>query len=196
MRTALFAIVPIVLLVQPAALPKGITRVAGVDEGSGIAYVLISLEGKMVGDVAAPAPAPRLTGQCTRTRDGKLKFELLADLGGVPELTFYPPWKPTSSSEYPPRLLKTQVTMEFLGYTKVKPVKRQWEYLDQLPNEMRYGTPGMSSANMEQISFYMQYLKALPTLRLTVPGKGTAEWETSQWQRLFHVEPTCSNSGF
>ena len=84
--------------------------------------------------------------------------------------------------------------MEFLGYTKVKPVKRQWEYLLQPFGELRYATPGMSSANMEPITFYLQYLKALPTLRLTTPDKRTLEFETTAWQQALKADPLCHAS--
>jgi hypothetical protein len=195
MRVAWIVVALLIRWGQAQNAPKGVTRAAGVDAGSGIAYALISVEGKAVGAASIPVPAPRLTAQCTQTPDGKRRFELLADLGGVPELVYYPPWKPHEGSLFPPQLEKRQVTMEFLGYTRVKPVKRQWEYLDPLPSEMRYSTPGLSSANMEPISFYLQYLRALPTLRLTVPGKGSAEWETAPWQQAIHAEPLCAASG-
>lgn len=173
-----------------------LTRLAGVDEASGISYALLSLEGRPLAANADVTPRPRLTAQCTKTAAGKLRFELLADLGGVTAIAYYPPWRPASKSDlFPPRLEKTSVTMEFLGYTKVKPVKRQWVYLLELPGEMRYETPGMDSSNMEQVMLYLQYLRSLPTLRLTVAGKGAAEWETSQWQAALHAEPLCAASG-
>ena len=178
-----------------------VARLAGVDSASGISYTLLSTDGKLVGPNAETSPSPntpspKLTAQCTRTSAGRLRFELLADLGGIPKLAYFPPWRPTSPDDlYPPRLEKTTVTMEFLGYTRVKPVKRQWEYLLELPGEIRYATPGMRSANMEEITLYLQYLRSLPTLRLTVPGKGTAEWDTSQWQAAVHAEPMCAASG-
>ncbi len=193
------ALIVITLLAQatttPTPLPPGITRLDGKDAPSGIQYALISVEGKLTGPAAqVPSVPPTLTAQCTQTPDGKQKFELLANLGGVTDLAFYPPWHQTREDLYPPILQRATVTMEFLGYTRVKPVKRQWEYLAQSPNEMRYATPGMASANMESISFYMQYLKALPLLRLTVPGKGTVEFETSKWQTLIRAEPLCRQS--
>lgn len=175
-------------------LPAGMTRKMGVDAGSGIAYALVSISGKASGEAPAGTP-PRLTAQCTRDSNGKLRFELLADAGGGPELTFVAPWKATQDSLYPPRLEKTQVVMEFLGYMKVKPVKRQWEYLVEMPDELRYATPGLASTNMEQVMFYLQYLRALPTLRLTVPGKGTVEFETAKWQEMVRAEPLCRASG-
>ena len=53
---------------------------------------------------------------------------------------------------------------------KVKPVKRQWD----LPAGAARGDAvchaGASLGNMEEVAFYMQYLKALPTLKLTVPA--------------------------
>jgi hypothetical protein len=177
-------------------VPTPITRLAGINAPSGISYVLLTLEGKLIAAPSQPTPPPRLTAQCTRTPSGKLHFELLTDVGGIPDLAYYPPWRPISPQDlFPPRLDKTPVTMEFLGYTKVKPVKRQWEYLLELPGELRYATPGMASANMEEIMFYLRYMRSLPTLRLTVPGRGTAEWETTRWQAAIHAEPLCAASG-
>ena len=174
-----------------APAPVAVVRVAGVDAASGIAYVLLSTSGKASG----AEPGSRLTAQCTRSAAGKLKFELLADLGKVPELVYYPPWHPTRSGEFPPQLRRAQVTMEFLGYTHVKPLKRQWEYLDEAPAELRYSYPGGSSANMEPPAYFLQYLRALPTLRLTVPEAGAAEWETTAWQQAIHAEPLCAAAG-
>ncbi len=179
---------------QAAAPGNGPAVVAGIDAGSGIAYTLISVDGKLL-QAAAPAVPPRLTAQCTRGADGKLRFELLADFGGVETIAYYPPWKPTKEISVRPPVQKTIVTMDFLGYMKVKPVKRQWEYLHELPQEMMYATPGFRSANMEEVMFYLQYMRALPTLRLTVPGKGTVEFETTKWQAAVKAEPMCHASG-
>ena len=172
-----------------------VTKNVGVDAGSGIQYALISLDGRLVGSASEVIPAPRLTAQCMKMPSGKLKFELLADFGGVPETQFDAPWKPSPEENFAPRRDKAQVTMEFLGYTKVKPVKRQWDYLLGSAGEMRYAPPGMSSANMEEIAYYLQYVRSLPTLRLTV-GTRTAEWETSKWQVALHQEPLCGAGGF
>lgn len=67
-------------------------------------------------------------------------------------------------------------------------------YLLELPGEMRYAQPGKSSSNLEEVTFYLQYMRSLPVLRLTVPGKGRAEWETSQWQAAIHGESLCAAS--
>jgi hypothetical protein len=196
MRSTVLGAFLLAVTLHAAESAFGVTRMAGVESISGISYVLLSVEGKLTSANAETSAPPRLTAQCTRTAAGKLKFELLADLGGIKEIAYYPPWRPASSTDlYPPRLDKAQVTMEFLGYTRVKPVKRQWEYLLDLPGEMRYATPSLGSSNMEEIRFYLQYLRALPTLRLTIPGKGTAEWETSKWQATVHAEPLCAASG-
>lgn len=189
-----------------------VVRKAGVDTDSGIRYVLLSIAAQRLGaigaqDVKGPEQdgalletvSPLLTAQCTQTKSGKLKFELLAMLppgGNASELAFYPPWRPMSDSDlFPPRLTRVQVTMEFLGYMKVKPVKRQWEILLENAGQMRYATPAMISANMEEIMFYLQYLKALPTLRLSIPGKAAASFETTAWQRAVREEPLCRASG-
>jgi len=167
----------------------------GTDAGSGIAYALIPVEGRRVSAGEAPS-APRLTAQCTQNASGKLRFELLVDAGDVGELRFVPPWKPVSKSDlFPPVVPKTTVSMEFLGYTKVKPVKRQWTGIDGLPGEWKYATPGLGSANMEDAAYYLQYLKALPTLRLTFASGLTLEFDTARWQQRVKAEPLCAASG-
>ncbi len=182
------------------APPGDVVRSEGIDAGSGIAYVLISIDGRRV-DGAKPTVPPRLTAQCTKAVDGKTRFELLADMGEVPEVRFVPPWVKKDSTSFPPVLAKTMVTMDFLGYTKVKPVKREWRSVDGLPGEMKYAAPGMHSGNMEEVMVYMQYLRALPTLRLTLPGEtkanpaAIAEFETSRWQAKVKAEPLCWASG-
>lgn len=185
---------------QAAVAPRAEEpRVAGVDAGSGIAYALVSTEGVRTGD-AGRTWAPRLTAMCKKLPDGRYRFELWADEPGFagerPQLAFFPPWKQTQYELFPPSLVKVSVTLEFLGYTKVKPVKRQWEYLHELAGELRYSTPGGSSSNMEEVMFYLQYLKSLPTLRLTVPGRGSEEFETTRWQAAVKAEPLCHASGY
>ena len=63
------------------------------------------------------------------------------------------------------------MTMEFLGYTHVRPVRRQWEIPVQTPGQYRYNPPGGGSANLEEITFYLRYLIALPTLRLALDNR-------------------------
>ena len=82
-----------------------------------------------------------------------------------------------------------------MGTRRVKPVKRQWDVLAGMPDELRYAAPGKDSRNMEEVSYYLQYLRSLPTLRLTVQGKGVAEWETAKWQQAVHAEALCGASG-
>jgi len=166
----------------------------GTDAASGIEWTLISMSGKVVG-MGAAETAPRLTAQCTKDPKGKLRFELLADVGDVPEVRFVPPFKPTKDDLFPPNLPRAAVTMEFLGYRKVKPVKRQWVAIDGLAGEWKYATPGASSGNMEEVVFYLQYLKALPTLRLSLPDKAgkpvVVEFDTTSWQAKVKADPLC-----
>jgi hypothetical protein len=152
------AMMAVTFLAQAVNPPAGLARSMGVDAGSGISYVLVSLDGKLVAASGSVSPPPRLTAVCTRVPGGKLKFELMADFGGVTEIAYYPPWKPASPRDlFPPRMEKAQVTMEFLGYTRVKPVKRSWEFLPTMPEELRYATPGIGSSNMEEIRYYMPH---------------------------------------
>jgi hypothetical protein len=154
--------------------------------------------------VASPTPdpvespvfamGPTLVAQCTRTPSGKLAFELLANFGGVSDLAYYPPWTPTNSSDrFPPRLEKAAITMDFLGYTHVKPVKRQWEALLQPVGEYRYNPPSGGSSNLEDSTYYLRFLLALPTLRLTLNQKA-AEFNTASLLDQIRKEPLCKAS--
>ena len=49
-------------------------------------------------------------------------------------------------------------------------------------------------SNVEKIRFYVQYLRALPTLGLLLPGRGVAQWETTAWHEAIHGEPLCAKS--
>ena len=173
-------------------LPAGVAETTGVDEGSGTSWAPISIEGKGTG---AASPAPRLTAQCTKDTGGKMRFGWTTDWGGEEPVGFVAPWKATKEDLYPPTLPKAMVTMEFLGYTKVKPVKRQWEALPEPRVEWRYAAPGAASSNLEEVSYYMQYLRSLPTLRLTRDG-ATVEFDTAKWQVALHLEPLCRAGGF
>jgi hypothetical protein len=183
---------------QPAA--PVVTRTGGVDAPSGIAWVHLAIEGRLVATGSAqgstPELPPMLTAQCTQTRDGNQRFELLADAGGVKDKAYYPPWRPRDQNDhFPPRLDKVKVTMEFLGYTHVKPVKREWVELLEPAGELKYSTPSFGSANMEEITFYLRYLLALPTLRLSAQGLPAVEFVTTPLLNAIRAEPMCSVAG-
>jgi len=182
--------------VRAQVASPAITRAEGVDGPSGISWVHLGIEGKLLANGPTPELPPMLTAQCTQTRDGKQKFELLADFGGVRDKAYYPPWRPKNKDDlFPPELNKVMLTMEFLGYTHVKPVKRQWVELQEPAGELKYNTPSMGSANMEQIMFYLQYLKALPTLRLSAKGLSTVEFMTTPTLDAIRREPMCKAAG-
>jgi hypothetical protein len=186
---------PIVDTDQPekTTLPSGVNRVAGLEANSKIHYVRLIFPGALhtpsLGD--SPTSAPTLIAQCTLKPSGKSSFELFANFGGATDLTFYPPWTPTSTHElFPPRTEKVTLTMEFLGYTHVKPVRRQWEIPVQTPGQYRYNPPGGGSANLEEITYYLRYLVALPTLRLTLDNR-SAEFLTTPLLDEIRKEPLC-----
>jgi hypothetical protein len=135
-----------------------------------------------------------LIAQCTRGISGRLAFELLANFGDVADLAYYPPWSPASSRDlFPPQLPKPMMTMEFLGYTHVKPVKRQWEALLRPVGQYRYNPPSGGSSNMEDSTYYLRFLLALPTLRLTLANKA-AEFRTMPLLDQIRKEPLCKAS--
>jgi hypothetical protein len=199
LNVTLFAFILLTAVLKAnAQQPTAIVRTGGIDDGSGISWVHLALEGTLVSKDAAPAiaPPPTLTAQCTQTKSGKQKFEMLVDFGGVQDRAFYPPWRPANDRDlYPPRLEKIIVTMEFLGYTHVKPVKRQWIALQKPDGELQYNTPSGSSSNMEEIAYYLRFLMSLPTLRLTAPGRPATDFLTTPLLDAIRKEPLCKASG-
>jgi hypothetical protein len=180
---------------EKTALPTGIDRLAGQETTSHIQYVRLVLAGSLrapsPADSSPPSPPPTLIAQCTLRPNGKSYFELFANFGGVTDLAFYPPWTPTSRDElFPPLTDKVTLTMDFLGYTHVKPVRRQWEVPVQTPGQYRYNPPGGGSANLEEIAYYLRYLLALPTLRLTLNDR-SAEFLTTPLLNEVRKEPLC-----
>ena len=216
--TIVVAIVPVhrgAAQTQPTALSPGLNRLSGTDPSSHIEYVRLFIEGAPVSAPGSPSSAsvrlqsasepsdassssdsagPTLIAQCTRKPSGKLAFELLANFGGVSDLAYYPPWTPDDSSDlFPPRLEKVTITMDFLGYTHVKPVKRQWEALLQPVGEYRYNPPSPGSSNLEDSTYYLRFLIALPTLRLTL-NQRSAEFNTTALLDRIRKEPLCKAS--
>ena len=185
-------------------LSNGIGRIEGKDVSSGISYVRLFLSAApaaatpavtSVSPAAMDLSLPTLTAQCTQAPNGKFRFELFVNFGGVSDTAFYPPWKPANPQDlFPPRTEKVNLTMEFLGYTKVKPVQRQFEKMLQPAGQLRYNSPGGSSRNMEEIAYYFQYLRALPTLHISGDGH-TATFLTAPLLAQIHNEPLCRASG-
>jgi hypothetical protein len=180
------------------ALADGIDRIAGEEPHSRIKYIRLILKGSLrvpaapvSPDTDSSAPSPTLVAQCTPRPNGRSYFELFANFGSAKELTFYPPWTPASQDDlFPPRTEKVLITMDFLGYTHVKPVRRQWEIPVQTPGQYRYNPPGSGSTNLEEITYYLRYLLALPTLRLTL-GNNSADFLTTTLLDQIRKEPLC-----
>jgi hypothetical protein len=180
---------------EKTTLASGVDSISGLEPTSNIHYVRLILPGSLrtrsPADFPAPSPAPTLIAQCTLKPNGKSSFELFANFGGTTDLAFYPPWTPTSKQDlFPPRTDKVNLTMEFLGYTHVTPVRRQWEIPIQTPGQYRYNPPGGGSANLEEITYYLRYLVALPTLRLTLDTR-SADFLTTPLLDEIRKEPLC-----
>jgi hypothetical protein len=193
---ALLIIAPL-LVAQSTTIAPGLVRLAGEESYSKITYVRLALDGRLLDEhgLASDVAPPRLTAQCTKGPAGKLAFELLANFGGVDDMAYYPPWDHLRDGGlFPPQLDKVGVTMEFLGYTHVKPVKRQWEVLLQPAGQLRYNRPSSGSTNMEDSTYYLRFLLALPTLRLHYAGKA-AEFRTSALLEQIRKEPVCKATG-
>ncbi len=106
------------------------------------------------------------------------------------------PWHSTGENDlFPPRTPKIQLTLDFIGYTKVRPFKRQFEGVEAPgPAQLRYLNPGAGSTNMEPPGWFFQYLGALPTFRLSGNGH-VADFPTTGWLAELHKEPLCAASG-
>jgi hypothetical protein len=186
---------------QIQTLTPDLRKLSGVDPTSKTTYIRIFLNGTLVPpnspSSASPLTAaaqPVLIAECTQAPSGKLRFELQAHFGDVQDTAYYPPWHPTPGDLYPPETEKVTVTMDFFGYTRVKPAKRQWEYLKEPAGELRYNPPSGRSRNLEEITFYLQYLKALPTLRLTLEDKA-AQFNINPLFDAIRKEPLCRAAG-
>ncbi len=182
---------------EKTTLANGVDRLAGTESASRIQYVRLILTGSLRGNIPPdpPVPPPTLIAQCTLRPNGRSYFELFANFGGATDLAYYPPWTPASKNDlFPPITQKVIITMDFLGYKPVKPARRQWETPTQTPGQYRYNPPGSGSSNMEEIAYYLRYLLALPTLRLTL-GDGSAEYMTTPLLDAIRKEPLCRASG-
>lgn len=179
---------------------SGVWRLEGKDIWSGLRYVrLLTFDTRIPSGQAPDGPdldQPTLTGQCTQDNGGRYHFELFVNFGNVADAAFYPPWHSTGPDDlFQPSTAKVMLTMEFLGYTKVKPFKRQFEQtVAPGPAQLRYVNPGLGSTNMEPPGWFFQYLRALPTLRASGPGQ-TASFATANWLARLHAEPLCAGSG-
>jgi hypothetical protein len=120
---------------------------------------------------------------------------MFTTFGGPADLAFYPPWKPADANDhFPPRTEKVTITMDFLGYTHVKPFRRQWEIPTEETSVYRYNSPSAGSTNLEEVSWFLRYLMSLPTLRLTL-NNVSAEFVTTPFLADIRQEPLCRAAG-
>jgi hypothetical protein len=180
---------------QPTLISPGLARNSGIEPTSNIAYTRLYLSSTPAPD-AVDLTHPTLIAQCTQDSTGKLSFELLFNFGDIADTAFYPPWKPSEEHGIvrPPRSY-THLTLDFLGYRKVKPLKTEFEILRNPSGQLLYNNPGMHSQNLEGPSFILQYLRALPTLRITDAIGRTAQFLTTPLLDRIHAEPLCKASG-
>ncbi len=191
-----------ITIAQMQTLAPGLRKLSGVEAESRISYARLFLDGIRVPVNSPPAVealktevTPVLIGECTESPHGKQRFELHMHYGDVEDTAYYPPWRRKNNQDlFPPPTVKTTVTMDFFGYTHVKPVKRQWELVTAPKGEMRYNPPSGQSKNLEEITFYLQYLKALPTLRLTL-GDKAVQFEINPLFDAMRKESLCKASG-
>jgi hypothetical protein len=146
----------------PTSSAPAFSRVEGTDTDSGTHYVRLSISSPVSG--RPPELAPRFTLEC---RDVKGKHDLLwfLSFGGVPIQPFQPPFKPSHGAPFPPVYHMVKLKMDFEGYMRTKPYTKAWEELNS--GELRFCNAGIECPNMETARFYMSFLNALPTLRIS-----------------------------
>jgi hypothetical protein len=197
---ALLPLTATLLLAQtPGVTPLSPTlaRSEGVDSARGIRYTRLYLTAQADSTPTAfDLAQPTLTVQCTQHSAEKYQFELFVNFGRVTDIAYYPPWR---RADHPGELFapvteKIPVTMEFLGYTKVNPAKRQFEMVVAPANQLRYNSPGGGSSNLDEVAYYFQFLRALPTFRLSYPGH-SATFLTEPLLAQIRKEPLCRASG-
>ncbi len=181
---------------QPSMLSPSLARDEGVEPSSSIAFTRLYLTAQTdPKPTAFDVALPTLTVQCTKRPGNKFLFELFVNFGGITDTNFYPPWRPANDRDlFPPSTEKVSVTLEFLGYTHVKPVRRDFEFVTAPAGQLRYNPPSGGSRNLEEITYYFQFLRALPTFRLSYPGH-TATFLTEPLLAQIRKEPLCRASG-
>ena len=146
---------------QPEAIAPNLSRLEGVDAGSGIHYVRLILSFPPA-ENSTQAP-PRFIMECTENK-GKRDLAWFVSFGGVAGVNFTPPFRPTQAEHFPPRNPSANLRMTFEGYMKWKPYVRSWEVLPS--GELRYRNPSLESPNLDGLRFFLPYLNSLPGLRI------------------------------
>ena len=177
---------------EMTTLGKTLGRADGVDARSGTAYTRLYLVSEGAG--AFDTARPMLTVDCTRRQDGKYGFGMALHYNGTTDTGFHairslhagqPHFEHTDDQR--------EVTLEFLGYTRVKPLKRQFLLVSEPAGALVYNPPGLHSYNLEDASYPFQYLRALPTFRTTYSG-WTVTFETEPLLAQISKEPLCAAS--
>jgi hypothetical protein len=156
-------------------LASGLFSLHGSDPGSGTEYVrmflLADTDASTLSD-STPQGSPTFTIECTQLHNRR-ELYFYVNFGGVEDIYFTPPFKPTSTNLFPPVNPTVAFKMSFEGYVHSKPFKRSWE---QLPNgNYKYRNPSGDSFNLDGPRYFMQWLNSLPGFRVTLlkaePGK-------------------------
>ncbi len=156
---------------QLVRLASGLFRLHGTDVGSGTEYLRLFLCADSATSAsleeATPRSCPTLVMECTQAHDRRT-LSVFVNFGGVEDIRFTPPFKPTSTDLFPPVYPTVVFKMTFEGYIHSKPFKRAWE---ELPNgNYKYRNPGGASFNLDGPRYFLQYLNSLPGLRVVHPN--------------------------
>lgn len=117
----------------------------GVAATSGAAWTRVSVHGE-------PQNA-WLTLQCLKTVEGKKRIDLLFEIGESPAF-----WMPHDHVPTEPPVRLSRLSLTFDAY---KPLRREW--MEVRDNQFLYNPPGMHSANMEPVDYYLKFMGSVTT---------------------------------
>ena len=138
---------------------------------------------------------PTLTAECSQSPGEKPRFDLFLNFANVADPAFYIPWRPTPDQPVRPPNERVPVTLSFLGYTKFKPIRANFEAVRHPLGQLHYIPTGLRSPNFYDPTFFFQVLRALPTLKVS-DGHNEATFQTAPLLTQFAREPLCSTFRF
>jgi hypothetical protein len=135
---------------------SGMSHTEGTDDGTGIAWARMVVPAvRSATHTAAPDAWPMLTVQCSQDGERR-RVDMLVDFGGA-DRGFHST-RPVKHAAPNPN---ANITLSFRSF---KPFHTQWERLPS--REYRYRNPSLGTSNLQDVSFFLQYMYATREVRV------------------------------